>query len=160
MMDPYLIVILLAMMPVFECMGAIAVGILILHLNPLAVFVLAFAFNVLVFFPVYGLLEFVYKGHLDKVGGIRRVVEGIRVKGKRVIDKYGFWGLTVYLAIPIPLSGTWTGTGIAWLLGIKKRRALLAITIGVFVAAVFVTVLSLFAAEVLYWLGAPTKSPF
>jgi len=157
-MDPYIIVIILAMLPTIEALGAISVGILIFNLNPLAVFILAFTFNTILFFPVYATLQVFYK-HVEKYKRVHNFVEGVRHKGKKVIDKYGFWGLTVYLALPIPFSGTWTGTLIAWLLGIEKKKALLAVMVGVFAACLFAMLLSLFAAGVLYWLGAPRASP-
>jgi len=67
--------------------------------------------------------------------------------------------LAIYLAIPLPLSGTWTGTLIAWLLGLDKRKAFFAVLIGVFVACLTALILSLFAQEILFQLGAPRVSP-
>jgi uncharacterized membrane protein len=158
MIEQYLIIILLAMIPTVEALGAIAVGVLVFHLNPALVFVLAFASNTVLFFPVYFILENLY-GHVSKYNRVRRFVEGVRKKGERVIARYGFWGIAIYLATPFPGSGTWTGTGIAWLLGIPKKKALLAVVIGVFCACVFALLASLFAAEILYWFGAPRASP-
>ena len=53
--------------------------------------------------------------------------------------KYGFWGLMVFVAIPLPMTGAWTGAVAAWLLGIEKHKALLAIVLGIIIASGIVT---------------------
>ncbi len=156
-MIEYLIVIILAMFPTVEALGAIAVGILVFHLNPIAVFALAFTFNTLLFFPVFVFLNRFYS-RLERFKSVKRVVEGARHRGHKQVERYGYFGLTIFLALPIPFSGTWTGTLIAWLLGLDRKKAFFAVMIGVFVACLTAMLLSLFAAEVLYWLGAPRAS--
>lgn len=51
------------------------------------------------------------------------------------IETCKFWGLVVFVGIPLPGTGAWTGAIIAALLGIGRKKALLAITLGVFMAA-------------------------
>ena len=58
------------------------------------------------------------------------------------IEKYEFWGLFVFVGIPLPGTGAWTGSLIAALLGIRFRKAFPAIVLGVFLAAFLMTVLS------------------
>ena len=58
------------------------------------------------------------------------------------IEKYEFWGLVLFVGIPLPGTGAWTGSLIAALLGIRFRKAFPAIVIGVFVAAFIMTILS------------------
>ena len=58
------------------------------------------------------------------------------------IEKYEFWGLVLFVGIPLPGTGAWTGSLIAALLGIRFRKAFPAIVIGVFIAAFIMTVLS------------------
>lgn len=50
-----------------------------------------------------------------------------------------FWGLLVFVAIPLPGTGAWTGALIAALLGVRMRRAVPAIVIGVIIAALIVS---------------------
>lgn len=71
-----------------------------------------------------------------------------RRKG-RLTEKYGRIGLVAFVAIPFPGSGAWTGSILAFLLGLKFKQALICIVLGVFIAGVVVTVLSL-----LEWFGA------
>lgn len=65
------------------------------------------------------------------------------------VKKYERIGLILVVAVPLPGSGAWTGAILAFLLGLKFKNAFISIVIGVFIAGVIVTVLSL-----LGWVGA------
>lgn len=58
------------------------------------------------------------------------------------IEKYEFWGLVLFVGIPLPGTGAWTGALIASLLGIRFRKAFPAIVLGVLIAAVIMSILS------------------
>lgn len=61
-------------------------------------------------------------------------------------DKYANWGnlaLMLFVAIPLPATGVWTGSLAAWLFGIKKRQALIFITLGAIISGIVVLLLSL-----------------
>lgn len=58
------------------------------------------------------------------------------------IEKYEFWGLVIFVGIPLPGTGAWTGALIAALLGIRFRKAFPAIVLGVCLAAFIMTILS------------------
>ena len=58
------------------------------------------------------------------------------------IEKYEFWGLVLFVGIPLPGTGAWTGSLIAALLGIRFRKAFPAICLGLVVATLLMTVLS------------------
>jgi len=70
-----------------------------------------------------------------------------RRRGK-LVEKYERLGLVLFVAIPFPGSGAWTGSILAFLLGLDFWTAFLCITLGVFIAGVVVTILSL-----LGWIG-------
>lgn len=65
------------------------------------------------------------------------------------LEKYEVWGLAIFVAIPLPATGAWTGAAAGWLLGLDFWRSLLSIFLGVMAAGVIMTALSL-----LGWLGA------
>lgn len=65
------------------------------------------------------------------------------------IEKYETLGLTIFVAIPLPATGAWTGAMAAWLLGMSVAHSLLAIFLGVLIAGVIMTALCLMG-----WLGA------
>ena len=58
------------------------------------------------------------------------------------IRKFEFWGLALFVGIPLPGTGAWTGCLIAALLGIEKKKALLAATLGVLIASVIMALFS------------------
>ena len=65
---------------------------------------------------------------------------------KRFNDSYVTWGkvaLIFFIAIPLPVTGAWTGAIAAWLFNIDKKEAIAYITLGVIFAGVLVTLLSL-----------------
>ncbi len=65
-----------------------------------------------------------------------------RKKGK-MIERYEMWGLVVFVGIPLPVTGAWTGTLAAFLFGVKWYKAALAIMAGLFMSATIVTLLTL-----------------
>ena len=66
-----------------------------------------------------------------------------------LIEKYERIGLVLFVAIPLPITGAWTGSIAAVLLGISFKRAILSIFIGVLISGIIVTCLTL-----LGWVGA------
>ena len=63
-------------------------------------------------------------------------------KNRAKIGKYAFWGLTLFVAIPLPATGAWTGTLVAALFDMKFWRSMLAALIGVLIAGVVMTLIS------------------
>lgn len=61
---------------------------------------------------------------------------------KEQIEKYEFWGLVLFVGIPLPGTGAWTGALIAALLRLDIKKAFLAIMLGVIVATVIMSILS------------------
>ena len=67
----------------------------------------------------------------------------------RMIERYERVGLVLFVAIPLPITGAWTGSIAAVLLGMSFRRAMLSIILGVLISGIIVTCLTL-----LGWVGA------
>ena len=61
---------------------------------------------------------------------------------KDQIEKYGFWGLVLFVGIPLPGTGAWTGSLIAALLRVRFKTAFAAILIGIVIATVIMSILS------------------
>lgn len=57
-------------------------------------------------------------------------VERVRKKARPYVEKWGFLGLTVFVAIPLPGTGIWTGSLAAYLLGIGKKQTVPALVLG------------------------------
>ena len=136
-------VFLLSMTPIGELRAAIPVGLLVYKLNWLEVYIISVVGNIIpVFFlllflePVSNLLAKKFS-FMDKF--FAWLFERTRVKHKKVIDKHGWWGLATFVAIPLPITGSWTGTLLAFLTGMSFKKAFSAIALGVIVAGVIVT---------------------
>ncbi len=63
-------------------------------------------------------------------------------KNKPKIEKYGFFGLTLFVGIPLPGTGAWTGSLVAAVFDMDLKKASVSILIGVFLAAVIMTIIS------------------
>lgn len=134
-------VIILSVMPISELRGSIPLG-LQLGLSPTFVIIISIIFNALVFFPIYFGLEFFYHRFLYKFTLVNKCLKRIS-KHKDKIDKYGFLGLVMLVAIPLPFTGAWTGSGLAWLLRLDWKKSFFSIFLGVALAGIFVAVFSL-----------------
>ena len=76
-----------------------------------------------------------------------------RRKGKN-IEKYEMWGLVMFVAIPLPVTGAWTGSMAGHVFGLKRHKTLLACFLGVCIAGVIMSVLSVTARELFVkWFG-------
>ena len=66
-----------------------------------------------------------------------------RAMGKsEQIEKYQFWGLVLFVGIPLPGTGAWTGSLIASLLGVRFKKAFPAVLLGIVLATVIMSLLS------------------
>ncbi len=133
----WLIVIILSLAPISELRGAIPTGIAI-GLNPTLVFLISVLFNSLIFFPLFFGLKFFYS-HIKNNNFFSNVIEHIRKKGRTKMEKYGIWGLLLFVAIPLPLTGAWTASLVAWLFDLKWWKSFVVITIGVLIAGIIVS---------------------
>ncbi len=137
-----LIVILLSASPFSELRGGIPVG-LSLGLEPAFVILLSVIINSLVFFPVYFGLKLFYDRLFCRWRIVKYLVERTRRKGEPYIKKYGLLGLAIFVAIPLPMTGAWTGSALAWLLGMGWKKSFFAVGVGVIVAGTIVSLISL-----------------
>ena len=64
------------------------------------------------------------------------------------LEKGEFWGLMIFVGIPLPGTGAWTGALLAALLGIKFKKAIVAIICGVFIAAAIMSILFYAAPDI------------
>lgn len=134
--------VFLSFLPISELRGAIPFA--VARGVPLpAAFLLAVACNVLVA-PVAFLFLGTLHGLLYRWAFYARIfdrfVEKTRAKVGGSVEKYGYWGLLVFVAVPLPVTGAWTGALGAWILGLRKRKATLYIALGVLAAGIVVSV--------------------
>jgi uncharacterized membrane protein len=68
-----------------------------------------------------------------------RFVERARDKVRGPVERWGILGIALFVAVPLPITGAWTGTLGAWVLGLEKRKTLPAVILGVAIAGLVVT---------------------
>ena len=128
------------MVPVLELRGAIPVGVAG-GLPVLIAMVIAIVGNLV---PIPILIVFTRKvfDWLKTKGKIKVFVEKLEAKAEaksEIVQKYEWWGLCILVAIPLPGTGAWTGALVAAVLGMRLKKAMPAIAVGVLIAGVIVT---------------------
>ena len=145
-LPPEWVVIILSAAPISEVRGSIpaglALGMPLSSLLPLAVIT-----NIVSVLPVVLGFNWVADRLADKpiLGGIiSRLIRRARSK-EQIVRKYGVFAVTVFVAIPLPVTGAWTGSLVAAVFGMRFGQVVLCLTLGVIIATTIVTSLSLAA---------------
>ena len=138
-----LIVFIVSMIPILELRGSIlAAG--FLQMNFLSTYVIAVIGNMI---PIPFILLFINKifGWLKKTKRFSSLVEKLEKRAMSKsgnIQKYGKLGLFLFVAIPLPGTGAWTGALIASLMRMKLRDTLPVILLGVMTAGLVMSLLA------------------
>lgn len=150
---PEWIVIIVSMLPIFELRGGIPCGFL-LNLAWWKTYLLSVLGNIIPVVPILLLLEPISNWLRSRVKSMDRFFEWLfartRKRTEGNIRKYGvFLGLMLFVAIPFPLTGAWTGCIAAFIFGIKFRLSLPAVLLGVLIASIVVSMVTYGTATVL-----------
>lgn len=142
-MPPELITFITAATPISELRGAIPLGVT-LGLHPIKAFLFSIAGNLVIVPALLYIAKPLFE-RLKTLSKIRHFVE--RYENKAVekyhnYRKYRLIGLFLFVAAPIPTTGAYTGCVVAAMLGINYMNALIAISAGVVLSGVIVTVLT------------------
>ena len=145
-MNQIISTILLSALPFTELRASIPIAIQSFKMNPILVFFLAIIGNSLLIFTILILnvltkLIYQYSPTLTKF--LNWIFEKTRKKTETKIQKYGSWALIIFVAIPLPTTGALTASLAAWLFGIKFKRAFLPIFLGIVIAAIIVTIITI-----------------
>lgn len=144
-LKPWMIVIVISMLPIIELRGAIPVAILLFKMPVWEAVTLSVIGNMLLI-PLILLFMEQFFTLISKVKPGKRFTDWLfartRRKGKS-IERYEAIGLAIFVGIPLPGTGAWTGAFAANIFGIAFWRSLLFIFIGVLMAATIVTPLTL-----------------
>jgi len=134
------VVVLLAALPIFELRLSIPIAVLKFNMPAQKAFLLSILGNMLPVIPLLLFLRWAVARleHLRFVGKILMWWFKKAESKSKVIETYGFWGLVLFVAIPFPGTGAWTGCVAATLFNFKLLRATTAVFIGVVIAGVVV----------------------
>ena len=138
------IVFIISMIPILELRGALLVagpllGVPVTTAIPLSVIgnIIPVPFILLLITPVFNWMKGtkVFRPLVDKL-------ESKAMSKSDKIEKYEFWGLVLFVGIPLPGTGAWTGSLIAALLGIKFKKAFPAVILGIMMSTVIMWFIS------------------
>ena len=136
-----LAILLVSMLPIVELRGAIPIG-AIVGVEPWLTVVLAIVGNLL---PIPFILLFIKKifawmrKKSEKLNKVVDKMEAKAEKNKEKVMRYAFWGLVLFVAVPLPGTGGWTGALVAAMIDMPPKRAFVCVLIGVLIAAVIVS---------------------
>jgi len=136
--SPEVTIVIISMLPVIELRGAIPIGINYFGLNPIYVFILSVVGNMIPIFFVllfFDLITFLFSKNKILKRLLDTIIERARKKSES-IKQYEELGLIFFVAVPLPITGGWTGSLIAYLLGFRFWQSILCIFLGVLTAGV------------------------
>lgn len=154
-----LITLIISMFPLVELKGAIPIGTLLLGEESLLTSaLLGYIGSSIISIPIFFLLIPIFN-LLKKIKFIKIIVEKIETvlknkaeklaqknqgKAEDVKTKMLIWGLFIFVAVPFPVTGVWTGTAIAVFLNLKFKDSFLPLILGNLVAGIIITTLTFF----------------
>ncbi len=142
-LSPELIAFIVSMLPILELRGGL-IAAKLMNIEFFKAFAICFTGNML---PIPFILLFIRKifNLLKRLPKVEEIITKLEARSLRKADnvkKYRLLGLLVFVGIPLPGTGAWTGALIADLLDIRIKHSLPVIAAGVFIAGVIISVLS------------------
>ncbi len=139
----YLIIFLISLMPILELRGGLLAASL-LRLDPIPSYIICIIGNLIPVPLILWFLDSIF-AFMKKHNILKKFVLFCERKGfekKDKIEKYGFWGLVLFVGIPLPGTGAWTGCLIATLLRMDKKKAFLSTILGIIMASIIMMIIS------------------
>ena len=140
---------LMAMLPIFELRLAIPAAVLYLNMSVFQAFIISLAGNIAIIIPLLYFFKYFFHilENLWLIGKFFRWWFRSVEKRSKIVEKWGFWGLVCFVAIPLPGTGAWAGSVASTLFELRIKKGFTAIAIGVTIAAVIVTFLTILFQE-------------
>ena len=138
-----ILVFIISLLPILELRGGLLAAALI-GLDPVPSYIISIIGNIL---PVPFILLLINKilDWMRKSKKFKKVAKWLDEKvekHKGQIEKYGYLGIVLFVGIPLPGTGAWTGSLIASVLEMDKKKAFFAVLAGVFIASIIMMVIS------------------
>ena len=136
-------IFIISLLPILELRGGL-IAARILGVKFIKAFIICYIANIL---PVPFILLFINYlfNKMSKWKPTKKIVDWLSnktLKKKEQIDKYGYFGLFLFVGIPLPGTGAWTGSLLAILLNLEKKKSFIAIALGVLAAGIIMSLLS------------------
>lgn len=136
------IVFIVSLLPILELRGGIIAGFL-LGLDLMPSFLIAFIGNIIPIPFILLFIKFIFKVlKKTRMKGIIEKLENKAISKSDKIQKYAYWGLLLFVGIPLPGTGAWTGSLIAALLNMDIKKSFFIIVLGVIMAGIIISIFS------------------
>ena len=138
-----LVAFVISLCPVLECRGGM-IAARLMEISFIKAFLICYIGNML---PIPFIILFIRKifDFLRRFKFFSKIVEKLEAKtekNKEKVLKYEAWGLLLFVAIPLPGTGGWTGALMAALLDIRMKKSLPIIALGVLIAGFIMSALT------------------
>lgn len=147
-----IVTLFISMVPIIELRGAIPVAVG-MGLSPWVAIPVAIVGNLI---PIPFIILFIKKIFAwmrkvsPKLNSVVDKMEAKAEKNKEKVLKYAFWGLALFVAIPLPGTGGWTGALVAAMLDMPLKKAFPSILLGVLGAGIIISFVSYGAAAIFF----------
>ena len=140
-----ILVFIISLMPILELRGGLLAAAL-LGLDPLPSYIISIIGNVLpvpfILLLITKILAWMRNSKVKLFNKIANWLDEKVEKHKGQIEKYGYWGVVLFVGIPLPGTGAWTGCLIAGVLEMDRKKAFLAALLGILMASVIMMLVS------------------
>lgn len=139
------IVFIVSLMPILELRGGLIAASL-LGVKPLMGYIVSIIGNVLpvpfILLFINKILEWMRNSKIKWLNKLASWLDKKARKNKSKIEKYGYFGLVLFVGIPLPGTGAWTGCLAASVLEMNRKKSFFAVMLGIFLASIIMMILS------------------
>ena len=140
-----ILVFIISLLPILELRGGLIAATL-LNVEPVVAYIISIIGNIL---PVPFILLFIKKiidwMGKSKIKFLKKIVNFLHKKvekNKDSIEKYGYLGLFLFVGVPLPGTGAWTGCLVAALLDMDRKKSFMCVLCGILMASVIMMIIS------------------
>lgn len=141
-------VILTMLSPVAEARLGVPLG-LVFDISPALLMVYAFVCACVIYFAGRICLNLVYNKLLSRFSWCEHIVNRTRNKGSRMVQRYGWFGLFLFVVIPVPGTGAYSGTLVSWFLGLHWWKSAFTVISGATLSAFVILMIGTGVMELL-----------
>lgn len=140
-----LIVFIISILPILELRGGLIAASL-LNVSPLTGYIVSIIGNTLpvpfILLFINKILDWMGKSKIKWMNKLSRWLDKKARKHKDSIEKYGYLGLTLFVGVPLPGTGAWTGCLAASVLNMDKKKSFISIMLGIIMASIIMMLIS------------------
>lgn len=140
-----ILVFIISVLPILELRGGLLAASL-LEVDPLVAYILSIIGNILpvpfILFFIKRIIAWLRKSKVNFFNKIAKFLDEKVEKNKEKIEKYGYLGLILFVGVPLPGTGAWTGCLIAAVLDMDRKKSFACVVCGVLMASIIMMVLS------------------